>query len=112
MDDIRPLPYFGIPTDAQREALRAGKELLGVDWFIRPIEAKPGVVGRVLAFQEPNFIIMDGYVLLTKPPTPERMAAALREVFGLTAGDYLIRPEHQLSKWLGAEVKFLGVEEE
>lgn len=89
------------------EALRAGKELLGVSWFVKPMMAKPGTVGHVLAFEEPPFIT-DGYVLLTKPPTPERMAAALREVFGISDGRYLIKAEDQLSKWMGAEVKFIG----
>lgn len=104
--DVRPLLYYGMPTPAQQEALRAGKALLAVDWFVKLREVKPGDLGHVLAFEPVPFIV-DGYVRLTKPPTPERMATALREVFGITDGRYLIRPADQLSAWLGGEVREL-----
>lgn len=103
MTDVRPLLYYGRVTDADRTALKAGKELLAVDWFVKPREVKPGDLGYVLAFEKPPFIV-DGYALLTKAPTPERMAAALREIFGLTDGRYLTKPADQLSEWFGSEV--------
>ncbi len=113
MTEVRPLYYYGdVPSEA-RDALRKGKELLGVDWLVQPTE----VVfdgpdhGVVMCFEEPFFCFLNGYVLLTPPYTPERMAAALREVYGITDGTYITTASDWLSEAFGAKVRLI-IEEE
>ena len=107
MTDVRPLPYVGTPTEQAKRALREGKNLLGVDFYVKPVLAQPGVVGHVLAFEWPEFYIDAGFALLTPPYTPDRMAGALKEVLGITDGRYLTKPERWLEKYLGPGVKFI-----
>ena len=113
MTEIRPLYFFGQPTDEQREALRKGKELLGVDWLVQPVEVTVSnpPEGPVLCFATPPFFFAHGFALLSSPFTPARMATALEEVLGLTPGDYLTTPEEWLSELMGCPVKvFYGDE--
>lgn len=105
--DVRPLPYFGVPTDLQRELVRDAKEKMDVPWFIRPVEAKPGAVGNILAFQRPTFYV-ERYALVTDVDTVDRMLLALRQVFGIDEPTKLVSGATLLSIWMKAEVKDLG----
>ena len=96
MTEVRPLYYVGRPTEEARLALRAGKELLRVDWLVQPTEAKPGVEGPVIAFEDPGFFITS-YARLTPPYTATRMAAALGELYGLEDPDHLTTGEDWLA---------------
>jgi hypothetical protein len=104
MTEVRDLYYYGEPTEEQRLALRRGKDLLGVDWMVRPVPVckMDQTDAAVLCFREPP---------MTPPYTPARMAAALKEVLGLTPGDYLTTPEEWLSNQFGQRVKFLFEED-
>lgn len=108
--EIRPLYYVGKPTDAARQALREGKELLGVHFLVQPTPVTDAVDQPVLAFEEPRFYV-DAYALLTPPYTATRMAAALREIYGLVPPDHLTTGAEWLARHLGDEVKFLGEED-
>jgi hypothetical protein len=110
---VKPLYFYGDVPQEAREALRKGKELLGVDWFIQPTEVvfDAPEAGVVMCFEEPFFCFLNGYVLLTKPYTPERMAAALKEIYGITDGRYITTASDWLSEAFGAKVKLI-IEEE
>ena len=109
MTEVRPLYYVGIPTEEARLALRAGKESLQVDWMVKPMPYTGEEDGPVLAFEEPRFYIHT-YAKLTPPYTSSRMAAALRELYGLAPPDHLMTGEQWLSGFFMGGVKF--VEEE
>jgi hypothetical protein len=104
--EVRPLYYVGTPTEEQRLALRAGKESLGVDWLVQPIQAKPGAEGPVLAFETPQFYV-DSYAELTPPYTSARMAMALRELYGMVPPDHLTTGEEWLARYLPG-IHFIG----
>lgn len=97
--EVRPLFYVGTPSEEARLALRKGKESLGVAWMVQPMEARPGVEGPVLAFEDPTFYV-DAYAKLTQPYTAARMAAALRELYGLAEPDHLTTGEEWLGRFL------------
>lgn len=116
MTEVYPLYYYGEPTEEQRIALRKGKELMGVDFMVQPKRVTApgvGVTEAVLCFEEPPFFFWSGYAILTPPYTPNRMAAALDEIYCTNgaAGDYLTQPEDWLSKQFGRPVKLLFEEE-
>lgn len=105
--DVRPLPYVGVPTELQRTLIREAKEKMAVPWFIRPVEAKPGAVGNILAFSRPTFYV-ERYALVTDVDTADRMLLALRQVFGIDPPTKLVTGATLLSIWFGGEVKDLG----
>ena len=114
MTEIRPLYFYGEVPDDARFALREGKELLAVDWYIKPYEVTMDQPpeGVVLCFEDPPYVFMDGFVRLTPPYSGERMAAALREIYGITDGRWITTAEDWLSQQFGTPVKFLYEEQD
>jgi hypothetical protein len=105
-----PIPVFPWPlSDARLELLKAAKQSLSLDYRIEPVEAAYGSPGRVLCFGE-----TPGFLCKTAPIRPENVdsvasiAAALR--FALEDSGPQFDEASLLSKWMGGEVRLIGVE--
>lgn len=112
--EIKPLWYFGTPTRDQTEALREGKKLLDVAFLISP---KPVVIsqhfktgellvddaaeGIAMAFEDPGYPYLDGYIDVSKTRTPVQFRNALAAVYLGEYSDFVITPEKRLHDALG-----------
>lgn len=104
MTEIRPLLYFGPTTLEQGELTRKGKELLDVDFLVRPVRVTEDSVGVALSFGHPDYCYLYGYVNAENAKTPERMRNALACLFGIDYVEYRETPASWLSRVLGCEV--------
>lgn len=111
MSDIRPLWVWGDPTPEQVEIIRLAKNELGVDFYVKPKIAEPGIKGNVLAFKPVPFVVNGLIANLTPPYTLPRMKVALAEVLGVTEPVHLMSTAQQLSEWFGSKVTELYEEE-
>lgn len=109
--EIKPLPYIGKATKQQVELVRRGKELLGVDFLVRPTEAGPDTEGPAIAFEHPNYPYLYGYAFVANSDTPEKMRNALAAVYGIEYTEYLTTPAQWLSRAMVCEIEDLGWED-
>jgi hypothetical protein len=111
MGDVRPIIIYGNPTFEQLEMLREAKQSLGVNWLSLVNRAEPGVVGNIVAFESVPFFVNGGIAYLRPPYTVARMAAALRQVFGIDPPTHLVQPALWLEQILAPGVNAVGVRE-
>lgn len=99
--EIRPLWYFGTPSREQAEALREGKKLLNVGFLIRPRLVDEDADGIAMAFQDPGYPYIYGYIDVSKTRTPVQFRNALAAVYLREYSEYVITPEKVLGNILG-----------
>jgi hypothetical protein len=109
--DVRPIIIYGDPTPEQIDMLRQAKQSLGVNWLSLMNRAEPGVIGNIVAFEPVPFFVDGGIAYLREPFTVARMAAALRQVFGIDPPTHLVQPAQWLDQFLGPGVTELEREE-
>lgn len=105
--DVRPLILWGDFTPEMMQMLKAAKDQLGVDWFVKPRRADPGTVGNVIATEWPPFYVDGGIALLTPPYSTARMERAMRQVYGLEEPKNLKTRADWISRAIGGEVREL-----
>lgn len=106
MGQVRPLWYFGVPTDQQKENLRDGKELLSADFLIRPKPVSDEAKGIAMAFSDPGYPYVSGFIDVSKTRTATQFRNALAAVYLGEYSEFVITPEKWLSRILG-EVTFI-----
>lgn len=99
MDEAIPL-YLHNAQERHLAALKAEKQALGLDVLLRPVEARPGQFGRVLAFGEHPGWIVDS-VLVSHPSLARD---ALLWAIGRKELPF-DGAASKLSRWMGAEVR-------
>lgn len=99
------MPYIGTPTPAQVELLKAGKALLGVDFFVHADPVNEESEAPALAFEHPSYCYLGGYAYVANSDTPEKFRNALACIYGIQYGEYLTTPAQWLSRVLGVEVR-------
>lgn len=110
MTEVKNLPYIGTPTPAQVELLKAGKALLGADFWVRANPVDENTDEPAIAFQHPDYCYLYGYAYVANTDTAEKFRNALACVYGLQYTQYLTTPAQWLSRVLGAEVRELEEE--
>ena len=109
MPEIRQLLYLGTWTHEQAELVRAGKDLLDVDFLVKPTRVNDESVGVALSWGHPDYCYLYGYVNVENARTPERMRNALACLFGMDYAEHIQTPAKWLSRYLGEVIE---IEEE
>lgn len=99
--EIKPLWYFGTPSREQTEALRAGKELLDAAFLISPKLVNEESEGIAMAFQDPGYPYLHGYIDVSRTRTPVQFRNALAAVYLGEYSEFVITPEKRLGEVLG-----------
>lgn len=107
---LLPILWASEPTSDGWTALSRAREALGVTEKIQPARAVPGSPGRVLVVGEVDPDWVCDYAFVRTVSSPD-LPLALGWCLGMNDYENVGKPEDQLSKWLGGEVKFIREEE-
>lgn len=103
-DNVRPLWFFGTPTDQQVEWLRAGKELLDPGFLVIPKRVNEDSDAPALAFEHPPYPYLHGYAYVANADTAMKFRNALAAIYGIEYTEFLKGPADWFGR-IGFEVR-------
>lgn len=101
--EVRPLYYFGTPTERQRHLLVEGKKLLDVDFMVIPKRVTEDAELPAIAFEHPPYAYLHGYAYVANADTPMKFRNALAAIYGIEYTEYLTGPAEWFAR-IGFEV--------